>query len=144
MSVLEKKSLHQTFKIPENHSLNVNSYQFSLDDTDYSTNIIPLYDRYNKLNSEYDFDIVPGNFSTHRVYVSKPPNTITSENQPMIISDDKLTNIHEELANTKKSLNELNKKYDELKSEIVILKEYGPVLQWAKNYVDHSKNYNCN
>ena len=153
MSVINKQSIHQKqkFRVPQDYSTYYDSSQYPFDDNDYSTNIVPLYNRYDKSNSEYNFDIIPGNFSSSRVYISKKQDIIISKKQDIIISkkqditlsDDKLTNIHEELANTKKSLNEMNKKFDKLKLDLTLVKEYGPALKWAKNYVEHqSHNYN--
>ena len=144
MSVINEQSIHQKqkFRVPQNYSTYYDSSQYPFDDNDFSTNVIPLYNKYDKSNSEYNFDIIPGNFSS-RVHISEKYNIIISEKQDITLSDNKLTNIHEELANTKKFLNEMNKELNKLKSDLKLVKEYGPILEWAKKYIKYkSCNYN--
>jgi len=114
----------------------LDSSRFYFDDNGFSTNSIQSDYDYNMINSENDFDMIPGNFSGSPSSKSPKPQRA--------ISDDELTNIHEELANTRKQVNQIERKYNELKSEIRIVKKYGHIFKWVKNYMDRSTSHNHN
>ena len=109
--------------------ISLNNSRLNFDDNDFSTDIPP---------SNSTFDFIPGNYSKSKCLpIYYTPSTKTQKPE-IKLSDTQLTNIHEELAETKKEINNLRKENTKLKSDFEYIKKYAPILEWAKNYVERS------
>lgn len=127
----------------------LDSSRFKFDDIDFSTDLLSSYYEDYHSNSLRAVDLVPGNFSGGVPFDLERPK--------IQFSDSQLTNIHEELAETRKQvleikknfgngekgsktsirLNSLEKQIKDLSAEMGEIRKYAPILKWAKNYIEH-------
>ena len=121
----------QISKDKKEHFTYLDFSRFNFDDNGFSTEILSSNSRHDDSMYDYELDLVPGNFSTGSISRSQKPE--------IELSDSKLTNNPEEIAEIKKQLNETNKKLEKSILEMKNVKKYGAIFEWAKNYIEHSK-----